>query len=1166
MSIIERSLEKVLTNNSIDSSRLISKLVNVILSTNKRSKSLVWRSSSVKLANSNLYKNTKTFLKICDILIKNEALLAGGSVLSAFSDFSINDLDIYVNEKNVYKIYKDLKNIGYKIQNECLAPAYDQSFFRKNHIMARFRLDNPDFLPIDLMIIPDDIPLVRVVTNFDLSFCETWFDGQIVYAVDPVGIKNKEGILKPAYIESLFKYFNFFITKRIEKYGKRGFKISYTSPSSTCTFLHKTDEIKDIMVPNGTIRLLNETTGKYVYPEEWVVKFILNKFYNINCQKDFNLYYNFSLKEFTWQELFSMLKRYYHITPLSYGIYSYTQSILESIPMPIEYRWVNPANSTFPEDASPEFKEKRVNLKVKLLIKYLILNKFKPISLWSDIQKNKKWEEYINKVLNDDIKNEERVINGENFYINFTQNTDTDLTSDQRKMLTDILYIQDILKPLENDKPREIKNIIDFYFLTINQRSSISYYKNNYLIPNDFDIFDIELFEDTTINDWLLKDPTNLVFLYNSVQTNALNGIKGIGLTKNSLYQLYAKLIVECKSTNIGWAIYEDNVIIDKIYNVLTVGDSLNNGILLSKLNCVKDEVDKKNGNRIFYLIEGRLLKAIAGLSSIIYYRTNELNIHGSEINLVSAVHCEEGQETNVYDEIFIIDKSKLVSRIEFNRVISSGIIPIEETNIYKNKYEEISSKISSFIEQIKIYTFENLENALIENDDKKIHDILTYIDVYELNTLSNNLGRMTPLMYAASKNYLNIVIELIDKGVELDILDDNKYTALMYAAGNDHPDIVKILIDGHADINIQNAQGNTALIFAADNDHPDIVKILIDEDADINIQNNDGMTALDVVERNIGIAFKQGDDYSVSKSISNSLRNYINRRNQEENENENITPLITAVNNGDLDEVNVLLSSSTIDINSENNQGNTALMYACKHGHTQIVNALIEAGANINLQNMFGETALIYACRYNHPDIVNILINNDVDIDIQSNDGYTALMHASIGDNERSVRLLIGEGVDKDAQNNWKETALMLAVKNNKFAAANALIDLGVGVDIQDDLGNTALIIAVKSGNKDMVNMLIESGVDVDIQDDLGDTALIIAAKSGNMDMVIMLIESGANPNITNLDEKTAIEVVGDERTYDDDDNDDDNDKIITALQEYIDRENYYDGMPIIS
>ena len=403
MSLLENSLEIILNNNSIDSSQLISKLVKIELHPY-----LIGWVHTEYLNSGTLNMNTKIVLKICDTLIKNEALLAGGSVLSVFSDLPINDLDIYVNEKNAMTIYKDLLDIGYyKVENLCLAPPYDQSFFKKNHILSRFRLLIDNYIPIDLMIIKDEIKLVSVVTNFDLSFCEIWFDGQNVYAVDPEGIKNKEGRLKPEYNEALFKYFNKFIINRIKKYGERGFKISYSSPFSTCRFLYKAEEVKDITIPNGT-KVLNETTNKYVYPEEWAVKFILKKFYTINCKKNFDIYYHFTLKEFTWQNLFSMLKRYYHITPLSYGIYTYRDSNLLSIPMPREYRWTNPENPRYPEDASPEFKQKRVNFKVKLLIKYLILNVLfendgEEHSIWSDSENIFRWKEYINKILNGDI-------------------------------------------------------------------------------------------------------------------------------------------------------------------------------------------------------------------------------------------------------------------------------------------------------------------------------------------------------------------------------------------------------------------------------------------------------------------------------------------------------------------------------------------------------------------------------------------------------------------------------------------------------------------------------------------------------------------------------------------------------------------------------------------
>ncbi len=52
---------------------------------------------------------------------------------------------------------------------------------------------------VDVIVVDDAVPLIDVVTNFDLSFCETWWDGSKVFATDPHGVRNKEGCLKPSY-------------------------------------------------------------------------------------------------------------------------------------------------------------------------------------------------------------------------------------------------------------------------------------------------------------------------------------------------------------------------------------------------------------------------------------------------------------------------------------------------------------------------------------------------------------------------------------------------------------------------------------------------------------------------------------------------------------------------------------------------------------------------------------------------------------------------------------------------------------------------------------------------------------------------------------------------------------------------------------------------------
>ena len=204
-----------------------------------------------------------------DALIAADAIIAGGAVLAAYNQDSmyINDVDIYIHASKTLKFVDDLDKsiLNYRISyGNYIAPAYDQSFFRRNNILARFTLKQryewdsrsesrqhrvPD---IDIIIIPDTIPILSVVKNFDLTFCEIWYDAATakVSAVDPAGILAKTGMLKKDYVENMLVYLNRFTIKRVEKYVRKGFTISYDCDTHY-TFVKKSKNV--------------------LSPEEWVV-------------------------------------------------------------------------------------------------------------------------------------------------------------------------------------------------------------------------------------------------------------------------------------------------------------------------------------------------------------------------------------------------------------------------------------------------------------------------------------------------------------------------------------------------------------------------------------------------------------------------------------------------------------------------------------------------------------------------------------------------------------------------------------------------------------------------------------------------------------------------------------------------------------------------------
>jgi uncharacterized protein len=95
---------------------------------------------------------------------------------------------------------------------------------------------------------------------------------------------------------------------------------------------------------------------------------------------------------------------------------------------------------------------------------------------------------------------------------------------------------------------------------------------------------------------------------------------------------------------------------------------------------------------------------------------------------------------------------------------------------------------------------------------------------------------KMASLHEAASNGNINIVIDLLQKGAEVDKADGDGRTALMYAAYNGHSQVVRELLAHNARVNMTDVAGRTALMFAASGPFPETVKLLLDHKADPNI------------------------------------------------------------------------------------------------------------------------------------------------------------------------------------------------------------------------------------------------------------------------------------------------------------------------------------------
>ncbi len=80
----------------------------------------------------------------------------------------------------------------------------------------------------------------------------------------------------------------------------------------------------------------------------------------------------------------------------------------------------------------------------------------------------------------------------------------------------------------------------------------------------------------------------------------------------------------------------------------------------------------------------------------------------------------------------------------------------------------------------------------------------------------------------------------MIDRGVDVNAIDEEHRTALMLAAFNGHTEVCRMLIDKGARVNERNRIGRNALMFAASGPNLSAVKLLLDHGAEVNVTDGD--------------------------------------------------------------------------------------------------------------------------------------------------------------------------------------------------------------------------------------------------------------------------------------------------------------------------------------
>ncbi|KAM4708074.1 ankyrin repeat domain-containing protein 17 isoform 1-T1 [Discoglossus pictus] len=206
---------------------------------------------------------------------------------------------------------------------------------------------------------------------------------------------------------------------------------------------------------------------------------------------------------------------------------------------------------------------------------------------------------------------------------------------------------------------------------------------------------------------------------------------------------------------------------------------------------------------------------------------------------------------------------------------------------------------------------------------------------------------------------------------------------------------------------------------------------------------------------------------------------------------------------------------SIDIDAQTESNH-DTALTLACAGGHEELVQTLLERGANIEHRDKKGFTPLILAATAGHVGVVEILLDNGADIEAQSERTKdTPLSLACSGGRQEVVELLLARGANKEHRNVSDYTPLSLAASGGYVNIIKILLNAGAEINSRtgSKLGISPLMLAAMNGHTAAVKLLLDMGSDINAQIETNrNTALTLACFQGRTEVVSLLLDRKAN------------------------------------------------------
>jgi uncharacterized protein len=211
-----------------------------------------------------------------------------------------------------------------------------------------------------------------------------------------------------------------------------------------------------------------------------------------------------------------------------------------------------------------------------------------------------------------------------------------------------------------------------------------------------------------------------------------------------------------------------------------------------------------------------------------------------------------------------------------------------------------------------------------------------------------------------------------------------------------------------------------------------------------------------------------------------------------------------------------------------------TALVAAADKGRLEVVQLLLEAGANVDAMSGYGDTALLRACRLGYGEVVDVLLRAGATPNLECGSSNSTALLEALGflGSARIIAALLQSGANPNGLPGSSQVPPLLRACGESSLrdprALEILLEAGANIEVTNQAGESALHLAARWGEPPKVLQLLRAGLDPTHQTLSGNNALHIAARAPrNADAIEMLLQAGAHREALDQNQRTAFSLA---------------------------------------